>query len=152
MIDSKKLEEVNLQATLFSAADDELRKRRDKENTEIWEKALVLFRDVLGIHKSFISISWQQYAPYFNDGEACIFGIRDDLLSISYTHEGEEDTHVFDDYSENPLLTKAESSALFKSLRLILNSIPVDALQERCDDGKVTVTATEVTFKQVSHD
>jgi hypothetical protein len=41
------------------------------------------FNDIFNLHPEIKAIAWCQYTPYFNDGEACEFGIHD----IYYTTE-----------------------------------------------------------------
>ncbi len=36
-------------------------------------------------------ISWTQYTPYFNDGDECVFGVRNDDISINGEDEWDMD-------------------------------------------------------------
>jgi hypothetical protein len=36
------------------------------------------------------AIKWQQYTPYFNDGEACYFGVREPEIKLTMSDEFKE--------------------------------------------------------------
>jgi hypothetical protein len=42
-----------------------------------------LFSDLLAGSKRINSFSWTQYTPYFNDGDSCEFGVRNDDIEIN---------------------------------------------------------------------
>ncbi len=43
------------------------------------------------------SISWTQYAPYFNDGDACVFHVHDYNINLFKDHNDEDDDDYYDD-------------------------------------------------------
>jgi hypothetical protein len=61
---------------------------------DVFEKEAVAFVNTLPIE----SFSWVQYTPYFNDGDACVFGVYTDYPEINgfdeyglkYDDDGEE--------------------------------------------------------------
>lgn len=60
-----------------------IQKLRDQyraESQKAFEEAL---RDFFLSHPEINSIGWQQYAPYFNDGDVCSFSVHSDSCSIN---------------------------------------------------------------------
>lgn len=55
--------------------------------SEAKEEFTKSFKEVFETYPEILSIKWQQYAPYFNDGEECVFRVHD----CNYTFEGLED-------------------------------------------------------------
>jgi hypothetical protein len=51
------------------------------------------FKDFFEKHPEATSIVWVQYTPYFNDGDACTFGVRDMELRVD-SSKMEEDVRV----------------------------------------------------------
>ena len=83
-----------------------------KESTKLATKG---FKELFKKHKSLQSFSWNQYTPYFNDGEECVFGAYTDYISINGSDEAETlyDIRQFLDTLHNP---KKEISRLQKSV------------------------------------
>jgi hypothetical protein len=51
-------------------------------------------------HEEVLGVSWRQYTPYFNDGDACIFGVYDveEILLASNPDEWQEIEELTTDY------------------------------------------------------
>lgn len=47
-------------------------------------------------------VRWTQYTPYFNDGEACVFGVNsaEVLLTVEANDEVDEEDDEYDDYDQ----------------------------------------------------
>lgn len=39
------------------------------------------FIDFFNEHPDIHALSWRQYTPYFNDGDPCVFGVREPYYS-----------------------------------------------------------------------
>ena len=45
------------------------------------EHASVAFKEIFDAHPNVAAVRWTQYAPHFNDGEACVFSWTQSALS-----------------------------------------------------------------------
>jgi len=59
---------------------DALRERRKQIGASMIQEGL---REVFDTYPEVQSISWAQYTPYFNDGDECKFGVRNDEPDIN---------------------------------------------------------------------
>ncbi len=82
------------------------------------------FSEFFAAHPEAKAIVWTQYAPYFNDGEACVFGVREFELKLdagkvaddvrkaleasAEDREGDEDYHHGDDNQSNAVRAVAK--------------------------------------------
>jgi hypothetical protein len=41
------------------------------------------------------SIRWAQYTPYFNDGDACVFGLGDVKVRVEEMDDDDEETYLY---------------------------------------------------------
>ena len=51
----------------------------------------LMFKDLIGNAKTFESVSWNQYTPYFNDGEECTFSAHVDYLMVDGNYDDERE-------------------------------------------------------------
>lgn len=94
------------------------------------------FGEFFAAYPEVTSIRWHQFTPYFNDGDACIFGVGEPYLHVTpetiekFTGEVpvvEEDAHYYDD--EHPLsfssysFYKKETPAFWTAFSEIWNKI-----------------------------
>lgn len=70
----------------------------EKANKEIEESLQEALQDFLSKNPVIKEIRWTQYTPYFNDGEPCVFGIRD--IYFSTVKRSEDDLDEGDDFWE----------------------------------------------------
>jgi len=49
------------------------------------------FTEVFEKYPKLLSFSWNQYTPYFNDGDECTFSVNTDSLIPDFTDESAED-------------------------------------------------------------
>jgi len=49
------------------------------------------FTEVFAKYPKLLSFSWNQYTPYFNDGDECTFRVNTDSLIPDFTDESAED-------------------------------------------------------------
>ena len=89
---------------------DELTKAR----TEYQQKAKSTFKEALteffAAYPDVLALRWNQYAPYFNDGEPCTFSVNEPELAYSAAEADDRDvddedeefdfTDSYDDYSK----------------------------------------------------
>lgn len=61
----------------------ELEKKRNDLLREIQADFPALFTDLWADSKLINSFSWNQYTPYFNDGDDCIFGVNIEYSSVN---------------------------------------------------------------------
>lgn len=113
-------------------------------------------------HPKLESFQWEQFTPYFNDGEECTFSARVDYPQINGEEYGEGKTRAVDrsygqydnvtrsypNYKETPNPDyDAELDAAGKEVKEFLNTIDEQALRDMFGDHKqikVTREGTEV--------
>jgi len=49
------------------------------------------FKPIFEANPELLQISWKQYTPYFNDGEACVFGVREPTVRVTGNEDGGDD-------------------------------------------------------------
>lgn len=74
-----------------------LREKFSDAGKKAFSAALKLFMDA---HPEVQAIRWQQYTPYFNDGDACVFGIYEPEVSLAPA-SAEEDVDEDDSYDDD---------------------------------------------------
>lgn len=76
---------------------DDFKKQRQILNDKIKESAKTLFTEFVGnlfeVHPKLVSFSWEQYTPYFNDGDECVFSARVDYPGIQFGDEAERESY-----------------------------------------------------------
>jgi len=89
------------------------------------------------------SISWQQYTPYFNDGDSCEFSVRNDDIYINGYDEYEMSKADREKFS--PAKTEFED---------LLTSIPEDFYKDLFGDHKeVKILCNgEIEVEEYEHD
>jgi hypothetical protein len=97
------------------------------------------------------SFSWTQYAPYFNDGEPCTFGVNTDpsydikINDVKFEDEEDGDSSA-DDHPKLP-------EEAYEMVASIVNGFDQDDLEELCSDGEVVVRRNgKIEFEDYSHD
>jgi hypothetical protein len=104
------------------------------------------------------AFAWRQYTPYFNDGDACIFGVDVDYPAMLF--EGEEndfDNQWGGEYYispwNKPESDYTEKDKAFTALRTILSSVDVDVYQAMFGDHiRVIVTRDKIETEYLEHD
>jgi hypothetical protein len=100
------------------------------------------------------SIRWTQYAPYFNDGEACTFSVYESEFQI------EDDEDYYDIWSikyhaeqkKKPVFAGLEELKVLKST---IDSIPNEVMEDMYGDGvqvTINVETGEVDVQDYEHD
>lgn len=91
---------------------EKLEKQASKESSKLISKG---FKEIFKKYPNLKSFSWNQYTPYFNDGDECVFGAYTDYLTINDSEQEESVYGVkqFLDVLHNP---KKEINRLKKKI------------------------------------
>lgn len=115
-----------------------------------------LFMPLLKKYESEIErISWRQYTPYFNDGDACVFRVHGLCIIPVNRPEDEQDYEdyeyeIWGKYRED---SHSYSKEAFTELTEAFDGLGEDILESIFGDHmKITVTKDGVTVEEYSHD
>jgi len=138
-------------------AEFEKAKKAFQDQMQVQLKAL--FASFFQTHPEVVGICWEQYTPYFNDGDPCEFRVGDFLYTTSqetwdeayssYDLEGENGGELYNTYSSN----QGEFPAAYVEFGKLLASIP-DEVYEAMFGDHVTIKASRTGFdvSEYSHD
>jgi len=106
-----------------------LKEEYQKEAKKLFQKGIKeLFEKIDGL-KSF---SWTQYTPYFNDGEACEFGVNNTGIKVNNEYEEYNDKYTL--------------------IRKFLQSFEVDVYLDMFGDHcEVTVYQNKIVVEEYEH-
>lgn len=117
----------------------------------------VAFAELFAAHPSLKSVKWQQYTPYFNDGEPCEFGVHEFYSSIEgvvskhgeHADGGEGYVSPWDLEGE----AKEKAAPILDAVCELSRLIPADVMLASFGDH-VEVVATRDGFQvdEYSHD
>lgn len=113
------------------------------------------FAEVFAKYPKLISFSWNQYTPYFNDGDECTFRVNTDSLLPSFTDESAED-HDYEystgDCTWNPKTKQYDYETIsdekklnnetFEEICAIVNAIDDDTMKATYGNH-ITVTVSK---------
>jgi hypothetical protein len=102
------------------------------------------FSHFLTENPRFKAVKWDQYAPSFNDGDACVFSVHTPkyLLSVA----GEDEIDYLESYEmDHGALTEKELVAL-QEFESVFHRLPA-SLMEYTFGSSATVTATATGFE-----
>lgn len=133
-------------ASYEKAMKEEAKKSAQEKVTPALKEA---FNELKIIIPELVSVRWQQYTPYFADGDQCEFGVGG--IEISTTELDDDGENYFDVDCEHTLTSKQETALekLNKSL------FKIEATLELAfgDHTEVTLSATGITIEECSdHD
>ena len=92
-----------------------LREQFEKESREVLKPYIVALFDK---YPALESIGWRQFTPYFNDGDACEFGLNEFVVNDLGRWSWEDG-----DYDKKNHLPKNEMKNIFKELEDIKNAL-----------------------------
>jgi hypothetical protein len=137
-----------------------------KQATEMFKE---VFTNFWSSNPNVNVVVWQQYAPHFNDGDPCIFSVRDitfsnaieendiDDLNWGEYHGGTENIWAIDDYSSSYSNIDESIEVDLESIKILsklLNSEvmenPIKALFG--EDCRVIATREGFTSEEYDHD
>ncbi len=133
---------------------DEIRKMGDDYRAAIKEKGKqAVSEELAGLfkaHPELKAVRWQQYTPYFNDGDACVFNVRELYFQVDGTPE---DAGDYGDGFDNIPWDKAKRTPMHEALEQFGKGRNKDIYLE-CFGDHVEVTARPdgVTVEEYSHD
>jgi len=133
---------------------DEIRKMGDAYRTAMREKGKqAVSEELAGLfaaHPELKAIRWKQYTPYFNDGDECVFGLRE----VYYRVEGTpKDAGDYEDGYLSPSWDAKKRTPLETAVHDFEIGRDRD-IYRVCFDDHVEVTATRdgVTVEEYEHD
>lgn len=144
--------------TKFQAEFQALAQSKIKEIFEaFWEK-----------NPAIKAVTWRQYAPYFNDGDPCVFGVHapyftnaegEDLMDISRwgEYEGEKEG-IWSEYhfggKYGPTVPEGVDEQSTKELSSFLCSSALSSAMEATFGSHSSVVATRAGFEieEIDHD
>ena len=113
------------------------------------------FTEVFEKYPKLLSFSWNQYTPYFNDGDECTFHVNTDSLIPDFTDESAEDhdydyskgdrvwnkkTHQYDDLPVSD--EKKSNNEAYDELYAIVSAIDDDTMKATYGNH-ITVTVSK---------
>lgn len=139
------LDQINKQLAEFETKKSLLYKALRKDLFEV-------FRPVFDTHIGVDEFSWDQYSPYFNDGDECVFSVRADsdyALKVNGVS--------VDDYEDDPNSFEITPEGAWQAAEMasdIIYSLPEDFLREMFGNH-VTVAVHrdgKMVTKECDHD
>ena len=134
------------------------------------EKFENMFKDFFEKHQHVRAVQWEQYAPYFNDGDPCIFSVHEGKLAMTqeFTNahwdlfgDGDKDADQYDEETEfmdtvwDDENQDKEGLDIFNKAKYDLETILEisDVLKDVFgEDSLVTVTREGIEIDSCSHD
>lgn len=104
------------------------------------------------------SIQWTQYTPYFNDGDACEFGVNNVQIKFvdGFVNTGESEGHIDPEYELDELEIDGKlKNQLMKATSALDDNFDdmSEILKEAFGDHvEITVTKNEVTVESYDHE
>lgn len=105
------------------------------------------FVPIFDADKRIHAIVWEQYAPYFNDGSPCVFGVCVECALRAKGHEG----NTYADRSAETGLP-ADLDKVDRQAVSMIHALPLDFLKRITEDGAIIVTRSAVEIEEVEHD
>lgn len=146
---------------------EQKRKEFEKASKEALHDSL---KEVFDAFPNVKAISWVQYAPYFNDGDACEFSVHEARAKVeglvssdggNTVEEADEGTYIYDMLSSCDLSYESDKSLNMdtKALSAVLDKL-TNLLQSMEDvlrgafgsDSQVIVTRDKIEVEDFEHD
>lgn len=132
------LEKINQELQVFN-------ERKKLLIKELQEQFPVMFKELFDKYPNAESISWNQYTPYFNDGDECIFSVHNDNLEVNnqQSWDLDEDSEVY-----------GEFEAIEEDFKTVLQTIPDDFYRDLFGDHvQVTINKNgTIDTEEYDHD
>jgi hypothetical protein len=121
------------------------------------------FKQFFKDHPEITAVRWQQYTPYFNDGDACLFNVYDFEFSmdpkVEFDSEGSDDRETDDVSDVSKGFLSIYSDQFPKDLKSTCKEFEKhmhghDEVYEAAfgDHCKVMITPTDITVEAYEHD
>jgi hypothetical protein len=101
------------------------------------------FKKVFDAHQDLVAIRWRQYTPYFNDGDACRFSVREFYTKMATTAEDAGDYEDGFDWEEGVV------GEAVGHLQCITKDVYLAVFGDHC---QVTATREGFEVDEYSHD
>ena len=134
---------------------DDLEKEIKDLQTKMQERGFQcikeISKEIFDKYPELHSFSWDQYTPYFNDGDECVFRVND-WLKVQF-----EDGYILEDWSSTSRkYAKNESpkymDAADEAYKLV-SSIPEDVMKKIFGDHiEVTIRRNGIEVEDYEHD
>jgi hypothetical protein len=142
------MSDTTASAVDYEALKTEISEAQEKVRTLVKGILPAIMKDFFTRHPDVHGIGWVQYAPYFNDGEACTFSRHE--VSIWLTEDSLEENgwHEGDQYG-----LKGEQRKDFDKIVDVVEEIDEHFLEDLYGDGvSVLFTKNGVEVSSHSHD
>lgn len=149
---SKLTRETNDKIEALKAKVAELNKQVRDESQRLLNEG---FADIFAKYPKLIGFSWNQYTPYFNDGDECTFRVNTDGLIPDFTDESAEESdyeYNTGDSTWNQTTKRYESvpvskekklnNAAYKEICYLINAIDDDTMKATYGNH-ITVTVSK---------
>ena len=115
------------------------------------------FKEFFDANPTITEIYWNQYTPYFNDGDECNFSVNDMFATVGEITEEERDEYIEDrpstisGWGSCPGYEQEQEN--FKEFTRLINRLP-DEIFESTFGNHAEITATREGFNvdEYSHD
>lgn len=132
---------------------DNYQKAKTALSSSIKEDLHGYFLPLFEKHPELESFSWTQYAPYFNDGDACMFSSNgiDRVNDIDHDDGYEEwKKQVESGYGKTRVL--GPLGAAYTAAEELKATLDDDVLETLLGEGRATVTKKKITMEECRHD
>lgn len=157
---------------LFDELTDLKQQYDDKLENEGEDAVKELFKEFFEANPRAESVTWTQYTPYFNDGDACTFSVYDMTVTIGEAEESsndevllteddmdgedeDEDDEEYVDEWDSYGLSKSEDPEMQKLGEAlgVLEGIPEDVLEYVFGDhARIVATISGFEVEEQDHD
>jgi hypothetical protein len=126
--------------------------KRKEMVSELQKEFPLILQPLMQKDETIKNISWNQYTPYFNDGDECTFSVYNDDIYVNgedlYDLEGYEQSYSRKDREPNNL------ERTIDEIRAVLREIPEDFYKDLFGDHvKVTVNRDgTIETEEYDHD
>jgi len=103
---------------------------------------------IFAAYPELVSFSWEQYTPYFNDGDECIFGVEYHYPDLDFGRKKLREQDFFDDPVES-----SNRAAITCKVQDLLKLFEAEDYKEMFGDHcQVTVYLDRIETEIISHD
>lgn len=101
----------------------EVKKLQKKMERELQKMISSAVQEFFENHPGVISFRWQQYTPYFNDGEPCYFSVypyfEDSLIVLNDNGKEYEEEYLWSSSKRHPYWNTVEGVSARKELKVL---------------------------------
>lgn len=156
-----------MNGTMMTTEIEDLKMFIDSKQQELTQLMQTEFHKGLGrlfeTYPQIETIRWNQYTPYFNDGDVCEFSVNVDPdygLTINGTERDEfcefdkvEDSNTWSGYRYDRRITNPDMYNLFEPVSDFLSAFGEDYMKQAFGDhAEITIDRQGVTVERYDHD